>query len=94
MNTSHTFVDMYVRPEILAFTNVGCFSQLQRQLDPGRDLLGVSLLKTFLDEDIIDNAPNCGRKDDPCLHISYGEEQLALQKRLWFCLHLLAQRPR
>ena len=66
----HTFVDVYVRPEVLAFSNVDRFAQLEGQLDPAGDLLGVGPLKTVLHKDGVGDAPNRGWKDDPGFHIA------------------------
>ena len=59
-----------MRPEIFAFAHVDWFAQLEGQLDPIGDLPGVRPLETFLDENGVDETPNCGRKDDPGLHIA------------------------
>lgn len=60
-----TFIDMHMRPDVLAFTDVDGFTQLHGQRDLVRDLLGVGLLETFLDEDVVGKTPNCRRKNDP-----------------------------
>ena len=60
-----TFIDMHMWPDVLSFTNVDGFTQLYGQLDLARDLLGVGLLETFLDEDVVGKTPNFGRKNDP-----------------------------
>jgi len=58
-----------MRPDILALTNVDGSAQLDGQLDPARNLLGVGLLEAFLDKDGVGKTPNCGREDDPGLGI-------------------------
>jgi len=60
-----TFIDMHMWPDILAFTDVDGSAQLDSQLDPVRNLLGVRLLETLLDKDGVGKTPNCGRKNDP-----------------------------
>ena len=71
---------MYVRPDVLAFTNIDGFAQLESHLDPAGDLEGVRLLETLLDEGVVDNAPNRGRKDDPGPHIPCVGRRLTIQK--------------
>ena len=56
---------MDVRPEILAFTDVDGFAQLDGQLDPAGDLDGVGLLETLPNEGVVGKAPDRGRIDDP-----------------------------
>lgn len=63
---------MHMRPDIFASTNVDGFAELDGQPDRAGDLLRVGLLKTFLDEGVINKAPNCGREDDPGSRISYA----------------------
>jgi hypothetical protein len=58
MTAFRTFVDVHVGPNVLAFTNVHSFAQLDGKLDRAGDLYGVGLLETFLDEDSVDNTPN------------------------------------
>lgn len=69
-----------MRPDVLAFTYVDSFAQLDGQLDHTRDLYGPGVLETLLDEDIVGKAPNCGRKDDPGPCIPYVGQQLAAQR--------------
>ena len=79
-NGFHTFIDVYVRPDVLAFTNIDGFAQLESHLDPAGDLEGVRLLETLLDEGVVDNSPNRGRKDDPGPHIPCVGQRLTIQK--------------
>jgi len=60
-----TFINVNVRPDVLAFTDVDGFAQLDGQFDRTRDLLGLGVLETFLDKDVVGTAPNDGREDDP-----------------------------
>jgi len=62
---SHTFVNMNVRPDVLAFTYVDGFAQLDGQFDRTRDLLGMGVLETLRDKDVVGTTPNDGREDDP-----------------------------
>lgn len=64
---------MYVPPEILAFATVDCFTQLEGEVDKPGDLYGVWFLETFLDVDGVGDAPDCRRKDDPSLHVTWAK---------------------
>ena len=54
----HTCVNVHVRPDVLAFTNVDGLAQVDSQFDRTGDLLGQRVLETFLDEDGVGAAPN------------------------------------
>jgi len=69
MKNLRTFIDMHVWPHVLALTNIDGSAQLDGQLDPAGDLLGVGLLETFLDKHGVGKTPDCGREDDPGLRI-------------------------
>ena len=56
---------MHVRPDVLAFTDVDGFAQVDSQFDHTGDLYGLGVLEALLDKDVVGKAPNRGRKDDP-----------------------------
>lgn len=90
-----TFIDLYVRPDVHAFAGVNRFAQLEGQHGYARNLLGIRSLETRLDEDVVCEAPDCGRKDDPGLRISYTKRRLITEiPRTPVPRYLLAQRPR
>ena len=66
-----TFINVHVRPDVLAFADVDGFAQADGQFDHAGDLLGLGVLETFLDEDVVGKAPNRGRKNDPGPGIPY-----------------------
>jgi len=48
-----TFINVHVWPDILSFANVDCFAQIDSKCDHTGDLLGLGVLETFHDEDVI-----------------------------------------
>jgi len=78
MRNFRTFIDMHVWPDVLALTNVDGSAQLNGQLDPVGDLLGLGLLETFFDKDGVGKTPNCGREDNPGLRVAYVRPQLTV----------------
>ena len=76
----HTFINMHVRPDVLAFTDIDGFAQLDSHLDPARDLEGVRFLETLLYEVVVGKAPNRGRKDDPGPHVPCVGQRLTVQR--------------
>ena len=76
----HTFINMDVRPDVLAFADIDGFAQLDSHLDPVGDLEGVRFLETLLDEGVVGKAPDRGRKDDPGPHIPCAGQRLTVQR--------------
>ena len=62
---------MHVRPDVLSIADVDGFAQIDSKFDYAGDLLGLGVLETFLDEDVIGKAPDRGREDDPGPRIPY-----------------------
>jgi len=66
---------MNVRPDVLAFADVDGFAQLDSQPYSVGDLLGVGLLETFPDENVVGKAPNRRGKNNPGPRISYMRQR-------------------
>ena len=58
MTAFRTFIDINMRPNVLSFTDIHGFAQLDGKLGYARNLYGVGVLETLLDEDGVGDAPN------------------------------------
>jgi len=90
-----TLISVHVRPDVLSFADVDGFAQIDSQFDYAGDLLGLGVLETFLDENVVGKAPNRGREDDPGPRIPCIGQRLTTQRDSTTGVHyLLPRRPR
>lgn len=80
---------MYVRPDVLSFTNHSALLTIQSCTDQRRNLLRVRILDTSLRETVLREAVDCGREDDMRPHVAclvrvdYLDIDLAVYLCLW-----------